>query len=320
MIGLFFLFLIQLIWASSYVAQKMAVTAMPLGLVLILRYGIATLLFLLAGQLNFKEKFSRKEWLLIFFVGVLNFTGSPFFQLTALTKTVAIDTAILITFEPLVTTLLAILFLKERINRWTWLAFFAATVGVMIMSLHRSALGVFQWTRLWGDLIFLCSLLCEATCSTASRHLTQKYSPLKLIAWMTCAGFLANLLANFPLLTSQNLKAIPVAGWLDLFYLALFCSCIGYGVWVSLLKRISVSQLSLSLFLQPILGTFFAVLILNEKLDFKTVLGGMVVLTSLLVWLLFRGFQKQNGDIDMVADLGGGGAVNEISQKTMPVR
>lgn len=309
---LLFLFFIQLIWASSYVSQKLALAEMPAGLVLVFRYGLAALFFLLAGQYSWREKFNKREWLLIGAVGVLNFSGSPYFQLSALKLTYAIDVSILVAFEPMIAALLAVLFLKERVSSSTLVTFLLATLGVLIMASGKGALGTFQWLRLTGDAFFFLSLVCEGCYSVASRHLVQKYRPMRLLAWMMLAGFFANLIGHGTLLTPANLADISWAGWFNLGYLALFCSVLGYGVWVRLLKKIPVNQLVLSLFLQPLLGSALAVLILKERLDLQTLLGGGVVFLSLLIWLGLRSLQKEDRNVNMMADLGGGGAVDKV--------
>lgn len=282
---IFLLFLIQLVWAGSYVSQKMALAEIPLGLILILRYAIATLFFLFAGCLKINKNFSLKEWLLIFFVGVLNFSFSPYFQLKALSLTYAMDVSVLIAFEPLITAVLAFFFLKERLTRSTLWTFLIATAGVLMMAVSKDAGGSFQWFRLAGDLFFLGSLICEGINSITSRALSQKSPPLQLVAWLIFAGFLANLLRNFPLLTLHNIQAISIVGWINVFYLALFCSVLAYGVWVYLLKRISVNPIALSLFLQPVLGSCIAVWILKERFDLQMLLGSLLVVLSLGVWL-----------------------------------
>lgn len=257
---------------------------MPLGLILVIRFGLASLAFLLLGKLSFKPRFGFKEWGLIFFSGIINFSGSPFFQLSALRLTQATDVSILVSFEPLLTALLAVLFLKERLRPSTLYTFLAATLGVVIMG-WQGGNADFQWQRLLGDSLFLLALLCEGTCSTVGRHLTQKYNPFELIAWMVFAGFLSNLAFNWPLLTIQNISHIPLKGWLLAGYLALACTLIGYAGWFYLLKRIEVGKLALSLFFQPLAGVFLACLLLGEKLDLQTALGGTIVLLSLLIWV-----------------------------------
>ncbi len=281
-----FLILLQFIWASSYGVQKLALGEMPLGLVLIFRYGLATLILLLTGQLRFKNRFTPREWGLILFAGIINFAGSPFLQLKSLTLTYAVDVSILVSFEPLLTALVALLFLSEKLKKSTLLTFCVATAGMMVMS-WQSGAASFDWVRLIGDGLFLLALLCEAACSGICKHLTEKENnrPLNIIGWMMLVGFLINLITNGPLLTLEKFKAIQPTGWIIILYLAILCSCIGYGGWVYLMKKIPLNQLALTLFLQPLFGTTIAVLLLDEPLNRQTILGGGIVLSTLLIWV-----------------------------------
>lgn len=282
---LLLLFVIQLIWASSYAVMKIALGEMPFGLILIFRYGIASLLFFLAGQLRLREKFSTREWFLILLVGVINFSGSPYLQLKALELCSAVDVSILVAFEPLLTALIALILLKERMGWSTALTFLIATVGVLVMNGTLGGGTPLGTLRLLGNLFFILSLACEGIYSAASRSLTERHPPLRLIAWMIFAGFSASLLAHGHQLTMPRLAAIGTHGWLAIGYLAIFPSALSYSVWTFLLKKIPLHRLALSLFLQPIQGSLVALLLLGERLDSRTILGGLIVLSSLFVWL-----------------------------------
>src|SRR3989338_3851909 len=269
--NLLLILLLQLVWAGSYVGQKFALAEMPVGLVLVLRYGIASLAFLLAGKLNLRQKFSNRDWALILFIGILNFSGSPFFQLRALQLTTATDTAILVAFEPLIASLIAALFIKEKIQRSTWLTFALATTGVIIMSGWKGSVGSIHMGRLIGDLLFLTSLVCEAFGSTSGRHLTQKHDPFPVIAWMIFFGFLGNLAGNFQWLTTSSFSYVTTKSLFSVLFLGLFSSAFAYGGWF--------------LFLQPIFGSLLAYLFLTERPSWETLIGGSIVLSTLFVWV-----------------------------------
>lgn len=285
---LFLLFLMQLAWAASYLVQKKALVTMPVGLVLVFRYGFACLAFLLAGQYKLSTKFTKREWLLMIVTGVLIFSGSPYFQLNALSHTYATDTAVMTSFEPLIAASLAAIFLKEHIGWKTLATFLVATGGMVLMSGWQGDWASLHTERVLGDLFFFGSLIVEAFGSTASRYLVQKRSPFELMAWMMLVGFLTNLGGYWPLLTETNLVAISTGSWLSTLYLALVCSALAYSLWTWLLKKIPLSQLALSIFLQPILGTILAHYLINEPLEWRTLLGGGLVLSSLLIWLASR--------------------------------
>lgn len=289
---IFLLILIQAIWTSSYVAMKIAMVSMPIGLVLILRYGIATLVFLAIGSFRGIPQLTKREWLLVIGVGIANYSLSPFLQLKSLTLTNVIDVSVLVSTEPILTALIASLILRERLTWDLVTVFLISTVGVLLMSgipLQATAIPMSP-VRLVGNLLFILALCCEGANSVTGRHLTMRHSPLTLVAWMHAAGFAANLLFNFR--TFSSLPAISLNGWLAILHLGIFCSAVGYGVWYVLVKKIPVSRLALSLFLQPLIGTLFGYFLLKERLSLQTMIGAGLILVSLLVWVIKSSSQK----------------------------
>lgn len=280
----------QFVWSSTYVAYKLALTEMPIGFILIGRYAVACLALALMGGFKF-EKFTRREWALILGMGVLCFTGSPLFQLKALTLTTATDTSFMIAFEPLITATLAVWFLKERFEKSSWFVFCVATLGVLILSGWKGTAASLNGQRLLGDAFFMVSLLLEGFYSVTSKHLISQHRPVSLVSWMMGAGFITNLITNFPTLNNATLSQVSPVGWGLIFYLGIFPSAIAYCGWVTLLKKRPASQLALSLFLQPIFGTLLAVLIVNEPFTLHTFFGGGMILGVLLLWL-YRHLKK----------------------------
>ena len=285
---LLLLVFLQLLWSSSYVAMKVALETMPVGLALVLRYGITALVFLLAGQLR-GIRMSKRDFALAIAVGLLDFTISPYLQLLSLTLTRASDVSVVVALEPLLTAMIAALVLRERLGRDILLTFAVATVGVLIMSgLQLDGSSLFGPERLLGTALFLAAILCEAIYSVTGRKLSARYDPIKLGALMMTAGALGSLAANWRLLTPTHLDRIDTTGWLAMLYLALGCSAFAYSAWIWIIKRISVSRAALSLFLQPILGGFFGYLFLNEHPTWQSFIGAALTVGSLLVWLLTK--------------------------------
>lgn len=282
------LILLQVLWSSTYVVMKVASGAMPIGLVLVFRYGFAALALV---WIAFRRgvRWRRRDFILALVIGLLDFSISPYLQLTSLTLTRASDVAVIVALEPLVAALLAAIVLRERLG-WSMLITFAvATSGVLIMSgVQWDGGSVFGAMRLFGNALFFGAVICEAVYSVASRQLTRRYDPLRLSAIMIVAGALANIATNWPLLAPTHLRAISWHGWLAVLYLGLACSAFGYTAWVWLVKRIPVSQISLSLFLQPILGGVFGYLFLQEQPTWRSMTGAGITVASLVVWLYCR--------------------------------
>jgi drug/metabolite transporter (DMT)-like permease len=282
-----FLFFLQLFWASSYVAMKLAMVDMPIGLVLFFRYSIAFVaLACLGGMRNWR--FARRELLLLFGIGLLNFSLSPYLQLRALELTYATDVAVMVAFEPMISALLAILILHERL-RWPTIATFVlSTIGVLVMSDVDTTEGFMTSIRLAGNTLFFFSLICEGVYTVSSRFFSKSHTPLQIITLATLAGLVGNVVLHFPTITIENIGAIRSQGWGAILYLSLGCSVFGYGGWTYLAQKLPIKELTLSLFLQPIIGGAVAYAILNEIPTINTFIGAAIIFSSLLFWTYWR--------------------------------
>lgn len=297
MIYILLLVILQFFWSSSYVAMKLAMTEMPLGLVMILRYGIAGVILLIASGWR-DWRISTRDVMLLLGIGILNFSLSPFFQLTSLNLTTATDIAVMVAFEPIITAFLAVFILKERFSKRTMGVFIIATIGVLIMSnVQVQDGGIAITTRLMGNFLFLASICCESFYSITSRTTTQRIAPLRVIALMILSGAVTNGLVYSSTLTIDNFSRIGVTGWSSIIFLAVMCSVIGYGGWTYLTKITPVNRLTLSLFLQPLFGGVVAYVMLHEIPTLRTAIGAGIVVSSLLFWVLSHMGKLMHGHI-----------------------
>lgn len=278
------LILFQSFWAGSYVGMKLALDEAPLGLVMILRIGIAFGAVAACGGLR-GAAFTRRDRLVLIAVGLLVFSLSPFFQLSALQLTLATDAALLVAFEPVTTALLAVLILRERLQPATLVAFLVATIGVLVMSDPHAMTAIgFTTSRLFGNGLFLLALICEGIFSITTRTITQRHPALPLVTRMLLAGLVGNVALHYDTCTLENLRAIDGTTWVILAFLGICCTAWGYTGWAALTKRIPVNRIALSLFLQPFIGGAVAYVVLGEMPTPRMALGGGIVLTSLLLW------------------------------------
>lgn len=268
-------------WAGSYVAMKFAGDAMPVGSVVVFRYGIATLGYLLLLPLIGLPRLKKRDWLLVAALGAVNFALAPTLQVASLRYTQAADVSILIGLEPLITVLLARLFLREHLDTRTIGVMGLGLVGVWVLSYEGAAGDAVARGRLWGNLLFLVSLLCEAAVTVAGGRLARRYSPLSTMAAMKAFGFLtACLVYGSSMVDTEPLSYGPVA-WGALIYLGLLSSLFSYGAWYWALHHVRVNQVAPSLFVQSLIGVGLGWWILDEHLGVRTWVGGALILGSL---------------------------------------
>jgi drug/metabolite transporter (DMT)-like permease len=271
----------QTLWAGSYVAMKFAGAELPVGAVVTLRYGVASLLFLPLVLSRGWPRIGRRDLALIVALGALNFTISPSLQVASLRHTQAIDVSILVALEPLMTVLLAALVLREPLAPRTVAAGALALAGVLVLSGLGLPGGELTRQRLLGNAMFLAATLCEVSVTLAGGRLARRYDPLVAMGLMKMAGFAAAAAVYAGVWDGVDFGAVSGRGWVSIVYLGAGASVLGYGGWYWALRRVPVNQAALTLFLQPIAGALFGYWLASERFGWNTAIGGALILGAL---------------------------------------
>ena len=276
-----FLAACQTVWAGSYVAMKLAGAELPVGAVVTLRFGLASLLFAPLVLRRGVPKFERRDWALILGLGALNFTISPSLQVASLRYTQAIDVSILVALEPMTTVLLATLILREPLRPRTLAAGAIAVTGALVLSGVGLPGAKVTADRLTGNALYVTATLCEVLVTLAGGRLARRYDPLAAMGLMKMAGFVTAAVVYAGVWDAVDLGAVSERAWFSIAYLGAASSFVGYGAWYWALRSAPVSQAALTLFLQPIAGTIFGYFIAGERVGWNTLAGGALILGAL---------------------------------------
>jgi drug/metabolite transporter (DMT)-like permease len=271
----------QTVWAGSYVAMKFAGAELPVGAVVTLRFGLASLLFLPLVLRGGWPRIERRDWALIAALGALNFTISPSLQVASLHYTQAIDLSILVALEPISTVLLAALVLREPLGPRTLAAGAMALAGALVLSGAWAPGAEVTRERLIGNGMYIAASLCEVSVTLAGGRLARRYDPLAAIGLMKMAGFVAAAILYAGVWDDVDFEAVSGRAWGSIVYLGAAASVFGYGVWYWVLREVPVSEAALSLFLQPVAGTFFGYALAAERIGWNTGVGGALILGAL---------------------------------------
>ena len=128
------LLLINVVWAGTYPATKYLMQDTPFFLVTSLRYLIALAPLLLLAWLRYGLAFTAGDLLRCAVIGIATFTLCPALMYYGVGLSRAADAAILTSAEPLLVSLGAYFYLRERVDRRTVAALLIAFGGALILS------------------------------------------------------------------------------------------------------------------------------------------------------------------------------------------
>lgn len=279
---LFVLIGMNVFWAGTYSAFKDLKQWLNPGQVVSLRYGLAAVLLLLCWRLLPGRTPRGSDLLKTCLMGLLVFVVAPRMQVIASQAGQAADMSVLVALEPLVITLSAALFLRERVPSNRWIGFLCGMLGVILLS-NIFEPG-FRLAGLGANLLFIGSFFCSAAFSVMGKPLNERSGFLKVITLSLTAGVLFNVVLDGPS-TLAVTGSLPLRAWLELVYLATICTAVGFAVWFAAMRALPVNALAMTIFVQPFAGTLIAIGLLGESPHWGQLWGGLTIATGLVLGL-----------------------------------
>ncbi len=282
------------LWAGTYAAGKMALAHLSFVQLNALRFSLATLLLapvLWSGRAILRRELahapSRRALTRLV---VLGFVLNKAFEYAGLSMSTAVDVALLIATESLFTAVLSWMSLGERVTVAGVIALALGTAGAYLVVARgwipdlSGSVGVLRVT---GDLLVIVALLCEAAYTVGGKLTLERLPPLLLVSVSVAGSLLVWLPAAALTLVTGGVPALPFSAWLAIIYMAAFATVAGYWAWFRSLTVLDASTAAPFLFIQPLLGAALGVVLLAETITWATVVGGALVVASLL--LITRG-------------------------------
>lgn len=289
---IFFILLVvmNLFWAGTYAVFKVLGQYLDAGAIVTVRYGLALLGLLALWPWLPGRSPGRRDWPRLAVMGVVVFCVGPRLQVMAVHLGRAGDTSLLMALEPLVTAVAAAFFLREYIAPRRWLGFGLGMAGVVLLSdVWR---GASPLRGVLPNLLFVTSFFSETAYSILGKPLLQRTGSWRLLTAGLVAGTLANLgLEALPSSTPlwTVLPTLPGRAWVMLFYLAIICTIVGYGLWYVVIRETEVNLAAMTIFVQPVAGLTLSVLWVGESMHWGQLWGSLVIAAGLAVGLRFNG-------------------------------
>ena len=169
----------------------------------------------------------------------------------------------------------------ERLSPLQWLGIGLAFCGIVA----AFAGGVFRTGMneriLWGDALAILGAIAWAASTVLIRCTTLSSAPAtKTLLYQLICAFI--LLLGYAAVTGQaGGYVVTSTAVASVLFQAVMITFGSFLVWFSLLRRYKVSQLSVFLFLSPLFGVSFGVLLLHDPLELNFVVGAVLVLAGI---------------------------------------
>lgn len=214
-------------------------------------------------------------------------------QTIGLKYTTASEGGIISAAAPIITLVLASIFLKEKNSLWQIFSVILSVVGIMYI-MYRNGVSSIYVTSLRGNVFILFSVIAMSIYFVLGRKITQKISAMDVTFFMTITACIVfNVIA-----VSSHIYKGSISLYFDSFknteflisilYLGVLSSFLTSFLTNNALTVIPASKVAIFNNLSPIITVFAGVLFLNETLYSYHILGGLMVVIGVLGVNLFK--------------------------------
>jgi drug/metabolite transporter (DMT)-like permease len=218
-------------WGVSFVSTKALLVKLDPFSIIVFRFGIGALFLLsiiLLQRIRLVVSFKYIPHLIV--LGVFGVFIHQVLQATALLAINASSAGWLISFSPIFTVILSMLFLHEKMNIKKAVGMILAIFGVLLVTTSGSGQS-FEIQINIGFILMLISTLNWAVYSVLLKRLKIPYPPLVVTFYMSIIG----LVLTTPFLIRnkgwESLSLLNYTEWAHLLFLGVFVSGIAYWYW-----------------------------------------------------------------------------------------
>lgn len=266
-----------ILWASAFAGIRLGLRGFGPGELALLRFIIASASLLMYALITRLPMPKLQDLPMLFLMGFLGFTVYHVGLNAGEVAVPAGAASFIIASVPVFSTLLAVIFLQERLTVLGWTGAAISFLGVAVISVGTGTGLKFEPAALY----IVLAALGESLFFVLQKPFLSRYSGLQLTTYTIWTGTVF-MMVYLPGLISQLGRA-SAASTLAVAYLGIFPAAIGYVLWSIALSRADVSRVTSTLNLSPILSLIIAFLVLGEVPTALSVVGGAITVAGVII-------------------------------------
>lgn len=251
----------------------------PFGFIF-LRVSGAAILFWCISFLGPKEKIAGRDWGRLIFCAILGMSINMLAFFKGLELSTPINSSVLVTITPIIVVILSAVFINEKI---TWLKGSGIVIGLM------GALGLILFGAEirqgapnipLGNALFVLNSTAYGAYLIFVKTLIQKYHPFTLMKWLFTIGTVINLPIAFPDLMQVQWDQLPLDAIGAILFVVICTTFLTYLFNIFALTQLKASTVSAFVYIQPLIGILFALLMEKDDLTIVKIIATIFVLVG----------------------------------------
>lgn len=282
------------IYGAAYSVAKdvMPQYVKPYGFILIRVIG-ATALFWILGLFLPKEKIEFSDYPKIFYTAIFGIAVNMLTFYKGLSLTTPINSAVIMITVPILVLLFSAVLLKEKISKKKGIGIVLGLLGALILTVYGKSDAKFGPNVPLGNFLTFINAISYAYYLVIVKKLLAKYSTFTFIKWF----YLFGMILVFPFGINQLLEIqwtlLPSIIVWEIVFIIVCSTFLTYLFNLLALSQLKASSMSVFIYLQPVIASFFAILMNADHID------GVKLLASGLIFMgvYLATTKKMNGKI-----------------------
>ena len=250
----------NILWGLMSPIGKSALTEFSALSVTTFRMVGAAACFWLLSLFCKREQVDHRDMLKIFFASLFALVFNQGVFIFGLSMTSPIDASIVTTTLPIVTMIVAAIYLKEPVTNKKVSGIFAGAMGALILIISSQGANSSDGNIL-GDLLCLIAQISFSIYLTVFKGLSQKYSPITLNKWMFVYASMCYIPFSYHDMTAIQWSGISTAALLQVGYVVVGGSFLAYICIMSAQRMLRPTVVSMYNYMQPIVASTVAIMI-----------------------------------------------------------
>ncbi len=282
---LLLLFLTTFAWGVGFPISKVGIHYIPPFTFAFIRFFITSILFMIivSNRGNNIINNLKKHFIGLSVMGLSGITIYNFFYLYSLKFTLASNSVLIASFNPIITTIIAAIFLKEKISGYMWIGIVVSLFGVMTIISRGSLSTIEHLSFNIGDLFMLTATFLWAIYSVVGKTVINSIGHSQSVALSTLLGTIYLIPFVFMEGSIKQIASYPLIAWGSIMYMALVATFFAFSVWYKGVEKFGASKTSIFVNLVPVFGVLASSFMLHEHLHTVVILGGILVITGVLI-------------------------------------
>ena len=268
------------VWGSNFVFGKMLVQDFSPGLLTSLR--LLFIVLFLVGLTSYKKSFKRvnkSDVLSIVFLGVTGVFINQWSFFKGLQTADPTTSAIILAMTPILTGLLAALFLKEKLTIRMLLGSIVAIIGIYFVVVKGgSSTLYFDKGLMW----IVVTMITFAMMIIITRVLSQRMDPFTITLYSNLVGFIVSIPFAFSLDTPLRMSS-NMTDWVLLIGTAVVVHGIATLIWNNNIRYVDASKASVLSNLEPFVAMIMGLILLYKPITGVEILGSLFILAGVML-------------------------------------